>query len=235
MKIDEFIAIIKQPETVEVKQSRELEKITEIYPYFAPAQLLSSKANMLSESILAVSSVEQAAIYSFDRRWLYFYLYPERKLSERNYKRENHTQASGGDYFDMLDRVERQGADSRKSLRELAEQLKMARELITTTPAKSSTDSSEIVSLQPEMTGFVPVQEEIYRQQHLSKPDNSFAESITTVHEISENYAKMLIKEKKYSQAIVVLKKLNLINPKKSVYFADQIRFLEKVISTTKK
>jgi len=31
------------------------------------------------------------------------------------------------------------------------------------------------------------------------------------------------------------LRALNLNNPKKSVYFADQIRFLEKVIANSKK
>ena len=39
----------------------------------------------------------------------------------------------------------------------------------------------------------------------------------------------------KYEEALVILNELNLNNPKKSIYFADQIRFLEKVIANTKK
>jgi len=53
--------------------------------------------------------------------------------------------------------------------------------------------------------------------------------------EISENNAKKLIFEKKYTEAIAILRSLNLNNPKKSAYFADQIRFLEKVVSNSKK
>jgi len=54
-------------------------------------------------------------------------------------------------------------------------------------------------------------------------------------NEISENIAKKLIAERKYADAIEILRALNLNNPKKSVYFADQIRFLEKVIVNSKK
>ena len=48
--------------------------------------------------------------------------------------------------------------------------------------------------------------------------------------EITEEQAKRYIRDRKYAEAIEILKKLNLINPKKSVYFADQIRFLKKII-----
>jgi len=53
--------------------------------------------------------------------------------------------------------------------------------------------------------------------------------------EITESNAKKLIAERKYKEAIEILRALNLNNPKKSVYFADQIRFLEKVIVNSKK
>ena len=50
-----------------------------------------------------------------------------------------------------------------------------------------------------------------------------------------EVQAKKLIAERKYSDAIEILQKLNLNNPKKSVYFADKIRFLEKIVENAKK
>ena len=54
------------------------------------------------------------------------------------------------------------------------------------------------------------------------------------LRDIKENLKKC-IREKKYAEAIEILKKLNLINPKKSIYFADQIRFLEKALVNSKK
>ena len=48
-----------------------------------------------------------------------------------------------------------------------------------------------------------------------------------------EERSHRLIRERKYPEAIEILKQLNLINPKKSIYFADQIRFLEKIIANS--
>ena len=49
-----------------------------------------------------------------------------------------------------------------------------------------------------------------------------------------EEKSRLYIRQKKYSEAIEILRQLNLINPKKSIYFADQIRFLEKIIANSK-
>ncbi len=50
----------------------------------------------------------------------------------------------------------------------------------------------------------------------------------------TETLAKIYIKQQRYSKAIEIIKKLNLKYPKKNAYFADQIRFLEKLIINTK-
>ena len=47
---------------------------------------------------------------------------------------------------------------------------------------------------------------------------------------LSESLAKMYIARHKYSQALEIIKRLNLKYPEKSIYFADQIRFLTKLV-----
>ncbi len=47
----------------------------------------------------------------------------------------------------------------------------------------------------------------------------------------TETLAKIYIKQGRYSKALEIIKRLNLNYPKKSVYFADQIRFLERLIT----
>ena len=42
--------------------------------------------------------------------------------------------------------------------------------------------------------------------------------------------AKIYIKQQRYEKALEIMQKVNLNNPKKSAYFADQIRFLHKLI-----
>ena len=47
---------------------------------------------------------------------------------------------------------------------------------------------------------------------------------------LSQSLAKMYISRKKYSQALEIIENISLKFPEKSIYFADQIRFLRKLV-----
>lgn len=51
---------------------------------------------------------------------------------------------------------------------------------------------------------------------------------------LNETLAKVYIRQGKYEQAYEILSRLNLNIPEKSVYFADQMRFLQKLIINSK-
>ena len=51
----------------------------------------------------------------------------------------------------------------------------------------------------------------------------------------TETLARIYIKQGNYSRALQIIQQLNLDYPKKSAYFADQIRFLEKLIINNNK
>ncbi|MDR1402806.1 MAG: hypothetical protein LBJ60_03775 [Tannerellaceae bacterium] len=51
----------------------------------------------------------------------------------------------------------------------------------------------------------------------------------------TETLARIYIKQKRYEKALQIIKNLSLKYPEKNVYFADQIRFLEKLIINAKK
>ena len=50
----------------------------------------------------------------------------------------------------------------------------------------------------------------------------------------TETLAKIYIKQGRYEKAMEIMRKLNLNYPKKNRYFADQIRFLQKLIINNK-
>ncbi|MBP1676147.1 MAG: hypothetical protein H6Q20_706 [Bacteroidetes bacterium] len=220
MTHEEFYSIVNNPQSVSAGHIAGLKELAEYYPYFAFPRILLAKAVADSRHVHSERYAAQAALHAPDRRWLYYYLYPELKLSAGVLKTERVPKYSGN-YFDLLNAVENEGGDTRQSLKNLAERLKAARQMVTQNnqkPAIVNADNkvSDNAKLQHQTTDF-------------SMPD------VLPESKITEDLAKKLIKDKKYAEAIEVLNKLILINPKKSIYFADQIRFLEKIHVNSKK
>jgi len=63
----------------------------------------------------------------------------------------------------------------------------------------------------------------------------SIEEAISDDNFFTETLAKIYIRQKKYDKALKIIKRISLKYPKKSAYFADQIRFLETLIINVKK
>jgi hypothetical protein len=197
MTREEFISLVRYPKKLTEKHIFDLKNLTDEYPYFVQARVLYAKALKDSNNIHHGVHAKRATLHTSDRRRLYFYLHPEQNETGEVKQPERSQKTSAGEYFDMIEIIEKKGGDQKQSLKELAERLKAAREIASVE--------------QP------PVDR---------KPKNV---------EYTEEQAKILIREKKYTEAYEILKALNLNNPKKSAYFADQIRFLEKIIINKKK
>jgi hypothetical protein len=77
-------------------------------------------------------------------------------------------------------------------------------------------------SSQNDRGGEIGVSDEIALVEDL--PEDTFTETL----------AKIYLKQKRYDRALEIFKSLSLKYPEKNVYFADQIRFLEKLIINIK-
>ena len=70
------------------------------------------------------------------------------------------------------------------------------------------------------------VDEDLFEEEEYNQPiDESF---------YTESLASIYIKQRKYARALEIIKSISLKNPEKNIYFADQIRFLEKLIINVK-
>jgi len=77
------------------------------------------------------------------------------------------------------------------------------------------------------------IAQRIKESRAMLQKTESTVENQSKVDQLEEQ-VRLLILEARYTEAIEILKQLNLINPKKSIYFADQIRFLGKIIENLK-
>jgi hypothetical protein len=218
MKTDDLMTLIAHPDAVEGQFAPDLKVLTERYPYFYQAKLLWLKSLQKSDSVHFESQIPLTALYAADQSWLYFYLYPERKLVQ-----EVHTRDAKftGSYFDLLEAAEAEGGDARLSLKMIAERLKTSRALMANENVIQQTEKLQRKEAAEHAKIVVP-SIDYFMYNESSDPVSL------------EEKSKRLIKEKNYPEAIVILNQLNLINPKKSIYFADQIRFLEKIIANSK-
>ena len=66
---------------------------------------------------------------------------------------------------------------------------------------------------------------ELQEDNENAEPDEGF---------FTETLAKIYVKQGRYEQALEIIQRLNLNFPKKNSYFADQIRFIEKLILNNK-
>jgi hypothetical protein len=215
MTHSEFILYLKHPENLGAKQVADLRTMTEAYPYLTAARALLVRALINSDSIHSAYEAQKTSLYVFDRRWFYFFLYPEKLQQLVPQRTENQQKTSSGDYFDMLEKIESQGGDTKTSLRKLAEKLKEVREF-------SATDAKNIQKEKVVEKNIIPIND------YFQDIENQLFTTEVDWKE-KENEAKKLIAEKNFSEALDILREINFKNPKKSVYFADQIRFLEKI------
>lgn len=87
---------------------------------------------------------------------------------------------------------------------------------------KASASDSTASAIDAFLAAVPPPAPRRVRHAELPKEEDSPA--------LTESFARILIKNRNYEKALQIIQDLNLKNPEKSVYFADQIRFLKKLI-----
>ena len=243
MEIQHLQEWIQHPEQLNQDSLYELRKLLARYPYFQVARLLYLKNLYLLHEASFRDELRKSALFVSDLSVLFYYIEGERFIIKQKVGQPTDVESSSSDR--MLDLIDRfladmpvQSEDSVLSPVEVsvdyvsilqqepdgeAEQtvpLK-GQELIDSFIEKSEETPTELL---PEC---VPVteQEEAVDERKEAEEEDTDDESYFT-----ETLAKIYVKQQRYDKALEIIRKLNLKYPKKNAYFADQIRFLEKLI-----
>ena len=240
MNRTEITKYLTNPELVANASSTELRRLVEIYPYCESLHWIYLRSLYINDDAIFEDELMKYGMHISNRRLFYNYL--TNNDITTNETTPNYEQASietpgtpnsslliphlsTPDYFAL-----EQNPEHKQSLQQLAAQLKAARLARQATPKaeknekQNTSDKSDSPTSQTSPTSPTT-------PTNPSNPTNK--PQLST--EISEENAKKLIKEQKYSEAIEILRAISLNNPKKSANFALQIKFLETIINNHNK
>ena len=247
--------LINHPERMDRDTLYELRSLLALYPYFQTVRLLMLQNLYLLHDPTFDEELRRASAYIADRRVLFKMIegrhYEYRTMVKQQQPKPK--QDSGEDRTaTLIDNflggipADYDESGGRKPKRK-------------PTPADAAVDyMSYLVDVEPdggqEMPGEMPKmfgQELIdsfinddkgkfqlndtpeYRPEPQPEPENN---EIEVGNEFfTETLARIYIKQGRYSKALEIIRRLSLENPKKNAYFADQIRFLEKLIVNSNK
>ena len=259
----EIAELIKHPEQLDRETLYELRSLLALYPYFQTARLLMLQNLFLLHDPSFDEELRRAAIYITDRNVIFqmieaahYRLKPQKKeaspssAAQTTYDKDKRPQ-SDNRTLSLIDNF----LESLPKEDEPAEKQKKRKP----TPADAAVDYVAYLLESENDNIFDPPQEApqlighnlidsfieqdkgkiVLNENPLLKPDleptEPETENSTTNGYFTETLARIYIKQGRYSQALEIIRQLSLQYPKKNVYFADQIRFLEKLVINNNK
>ena len=245
MKAADLYRLMESPALLTEDTLQQLKQIVDEFPYFQIARMLYLKNLAVLNDIRFGAELKKMAIYVPDRRKLFTLIEGERfGLQLQSAKEENPTRE---DAFSLIDAfLSNREEEEPKTDASLLFQPSVSSDYIYWSLTKENgqveeKEEEEEVRLQHHdlIDSFIKNEEQRTPGSDLNLdmettgapvPENLAEDSYFT-----ETLAHIYVKQKRYEKALQIIKNLNLKYPEKNVYFADQIRFLEKLIINTKK
>ena len=242
---------INHPEQLDKETLYDLRNLLALYPYHQPARLLMLKNLYLLHDPSFDEELRRAAIYITDRKTIFDIV--EAAHYQLKHKEEPTTTANaeGGDrtialidtFLDSLPEDHEEKPKSTGERKPTAADAAVDYVSYLLATEGSEPDPKEE---QHKMKGQNLIDDFINKEggKMELKENPEFTPVIETPKSntetegdegyFTETLARIYIKQGRYSKALEIIKKLNLNYPKKNAYFADQIRFLEKLIINNK-
>lgn len=248
--------LINHPENLNKETLYDLQSMLALYPYYQPARILLLQNLFLLHDPTFDDELRRAAVYISDRHILFklvedahYQLIPEQKKAEKQSITINAETTTEEDRTtSLIDTFLEQIPEEEDTTQETEGRRKP-------TPADATVDyvaylleseSKQNEDITPQLKGQELIDDFIYNEggkitlqdeteyEPEENEHNEAAENEDTGY-FTETLARIYIKQGRYSKALEIIRRLNLVYPKKNRYFADQIRFLEKLIINNNK
>ena len=245
---------IKHPELLNRETLYELRTLLARYPYFQTARLLYLKNLFLLHDITFGEELRRAALYVGNRSML-FRLVEGERYSRQALEKQVPVEADASldrtltliDAFLATLPEEEKQEPVQPTIVPLEITTDYSAYLLNQADAEESSSSSLLQGQElidsflhrseeepviPQLAEEIPAFEEPLTEKEPEEEENE--EILDDESYFTETLAKIYVKQQRYSKALEIIRKLNLKYPKKNAYFADQIRFLGKLIINAK-
>ena len=239
--------LIKHPEAMNKETLYNLRSLTARYPYYQTARLLMLQNLYLLHESSFDDELRRAAIYITDRKVLFNLVEASHYQLRANRDNDTANVAEGDRTLSLIDQFLSNVPDQEHGRKERGRRPTAADATVDYAAYLLEQDSAEdnqTTEATPEMRrqnliyNFIEKDEQrIQLQEEPEYVPQLTDESAKTGEEsyFTETLARIYIKQGRYSKALEIIKRINLNYPKKIVYFADQIRFLYKLIKNADK
>ena len=249
----ELIQLMQHPELMDKETRYDLRSLIALYPYYQPARLLMLQNLYLLHDPTFDEELRRAAIYVTDRKVLFnlveashYKISKRKENTRRNVEKEktesNRTISLIDEFLNSIPEQEAMGAVQKRKPTPADAAVDYVSYLLDI-ESEEEHQAEENVQLKGQNLIYNFIKNEGGKIKLKDKPE--FVPEIENENEtedflgedgyFTETLAKIYIKQGRYSKALEIIKRLNLNYPKKNVYFADQIRFLEKLILNNEK
>lgn len=241
--------LIQHPERMDRETLYDLRSLTALHPYYQTARILMLQNLFLLHDPTFDEELRRAAIYITDRRVLFqlveaahYKIHTPKKSAKCDEKSlvegTSRTSELIDTFLGSMPEEEREKPKGRKptpadAAVDYVSYLLEIGETDVGTPSetplmKGQTLIDEFIS--KEGSGRIILPEILYDDNDRKDDNDPIPDDLCT-----ETMAQIYVRQGRYSKALEIIKRLNLDNSKKNAYFADQIRFLEKLIANNNK
>jgi len=234
----------------------DLRSLLALYPYFQTARLLLLQNLYLLHDPSFDEELRRSAVYVTDRKVVfnlveaahYRLRVAEKTNQKKTEEREDKTNSSRtisliDQFLDSIPADTENGKDKTTRKKRKPTPADAAIDYVAYLLETENEDGNQVVDESPAMKGQDLIDNFINNEngkielkdepEYLPDLDANEKKEGDEKY-FTETLAQIYIKQGRYSKALEIIKRLNLNYPKKNAYFADQIRFLEKLIINNK-
>lgn len=227
MELDEIISKIKNPETLKASDEMAFKKLSSSYPYFQAAQALHLKILKNQESFEFKKYLRATALQTSNRAVLFNFInrHSEEQESAVQSIKKHQTNDNASDLNESKQSNKVANGSEKRSFYDWLNLTKL--KTLDQIEDKDHESSSGKQHKNKLIDKFIKENPKISRANESNSKLENAVRTMPSQQMMTETLAKIYVEQKKYEKAIQAYNILILNNPKKSSFFADQIKLIQ--------